>query len=530
MNKAPKYISTQWLLGLLLLFCLPHQTKAQQVPLLDQYYINPLVYNPAMAGHKNLFNGYLMRNQKFQGFDGGQIIHLLTLDAALKEGKYGVGLNLMSDDVGIFNNTQAMLSYSYRLKFANDHILRLGLSAGMADFRINMNQINADPSDPYLINNNYKRTKFSANLGVSYNYKNFRMGFAVPQLLNNSLQEDEATNTTSYQLSRHFLLSGGYRYLLSENHKLAVTPYILMRYAKNSPVQYDFNAIVEMENKGWFAVSYRNQYALGLNLGLHVLKNFKIGYSYDIGIQSSGRYSSNHHEILLGYTFKKKKSSSEPDRIMDKDVSMLRSLLAEKYKKIDRLREELEKMEQEEKLADEDRDGIPDTEDECPQTPPFYIVDQQGCPVDTDGDGVVDSEDYCPDTPGLAGNSGCPEQKEEKIEMPERLENVYFAFGKYYLTEYSRGKLETIIHLMVNNNDYILKMHGHTDDIGNDKTNDQLAYKRLITVKNYLTLNGVPENRILIVPHGERLPVVANTDSKSRAINRRVAFEIYSYR
>jgi type IX secretion system PorP/SprF family membrane protein len=528
MNKAPINQTKQWLLSLLFLFCLLPQTKAQQVPLLDQYYINPMVYNPAMAGYENLFNGYLMRNQKFQGFDGGQITHLLTLDAALKEGKYGVGLNLMSDDVGLFNNTQAMLSYSYRLKIGQHHFLRLGLSAGVADFRINMNGVQADLSDPSLINNDYKRTKFSANVGFSYSYKNLRVGLAIPQLLNNALEQEEADHTANYQLHRHFLASAGYRHQISQTHNLAVTPYILLRYAQNTPVQYDLNAVVDMKDKGWFALSYRDQYALGVNLGIHVLKNFKVGYSYDIGIRTSGRYSSNHHEILLGYTFRKK-SEDKPDRIMNNNESMLQSLLAEKYKKIDRLREELEKMEQEEKLADEDRDGVPDAEDECPQTPPFYIVDTKGCSVDSDKDGVVDSEDYCPDTPGIPENNGCPENKENRIEMPERLENVYFTFGKYYLTEYSRGKLETLIRLMKENDGYILKMHGHTDDIGTDKTNDELAYKRLVTIKNYLTLNSVPENRIIIVPHGEHLPVVANTDSKSRAINRRVAFEIYTY-
>ena len=186
-------------------------------------------------------------------------------------------------------------------------------------------------------------------------------------------------------------------------------------------------------------------------------------------------------------------------------------------------------MEKSDKLADEDRDGVPDERDNCPKTPPFYIVDEYGCPVDSDQDGVVDSEDYCPEIPGLVANNGCPEQKEERIEIEERLENIYFAFGKFELTEYSRRKLITVIKMMVENESYILKMHGHTDDIGSDNSNIELAHKRLITVKNYLILNGVPDNRIIIIPHGESQPAVANTDNKSRANNRRVTFELYDY-
>ena len=509
--------------------CFPFSSSiAQQVPLLDQYYINPNVYNPAASGANGLFNSYLLRNQKFMGFDGGQVTHIFTADASLKEGKYGAGLYLSSDDVGIFNNTQALLSYAYRLKFSNDHFLRFGLSAGISDFRMSMNKIQANPDDPYLISNNFKNMEFMANMGAYYTHKNLVIGLTVPQLLNNSVEDDEGDKKSSYELIRHAMLTGGYKIPIKQVKDLSVTPYLMLRYADNSPVQYDVNVIAELDNKGWFAVSYRNEFSVGLNLGVKVLKDFTIGYSYDIGIKKSGRYASNNHEFLIGYSLKRS-AKKEPDRILDNDISTLKTLLAEKYKKIDRLRKELEEMEERDKQSDEDRDGVPDDSDECPQTPPFYIVDEHGCPVDSDGDGVVDSEDFCPETPGSRANRGCPEQKEERIEMEERLENVYFAFGKYYLTEYSRRKLETLIRLMVENEFYILKMHGHTDDIGSDKSNDELAYKRLITVKNYLVLNGVPENRIIIVPHGERLPIVANTDNKSRANNRRVAFEVYSY-
>ncbi|NOU62044.1 PorP/SprF family type IX secretion system membrane protein [Marinifilum caeruleilacunae] len=514
---------------LLLLSCLfGKEVNAQQVPLLDQYYINPTVYNPAAAGANRLFNAYLMRNQKFADFDGGQVTHAFTADAALNEAKYGIGFNLINDNVGIFDNTQALLSYSYRLQIADDHFLRLGLAAGISDFRVNMNDLRANPSDPYLLNTDYKNTEFMANLGLYYTHKNIIVGLTIPQLLNNSVSENNDGAETSYKLVRHAMLSGGYEFDIPRIRDLSITPYVMMRYAKSSPVQFDVNVIAKLEEKGWFAVNYRDDFSVGLNVGVNVLKNFVIGYAYDIGIQKTGRYASNNHEFLIGYRLKGKRKR-EPERILDNDISTLKTLLAEKYKKIDRLRHELEQMEKEDKMADSDRDGVPDEMDECPKTPPFYIVDAKGCPVDSDMDGVVDSEDYCPEVPGIAANNGCPEQKEERIEMEERLENIYFAFGKFELTEYSRRKLQTVIRMMVENESYILKMHGHTDDIGSDSSNIELAYKRLTTVKNYLILNGVPDNRILIIPHGESKPIVENKDNQSRANNRRVTFEIYSY-
>lgn len=59
---------------------------------------------------------------------------------------------------------------------------------------------------------------------------------------------------------------------------------------------------------------------------------------------------------------------------------------------------------------DADGDGVPDNLDECPNTPKGAPVDSKGCPLDSDGDGVPDYMDDCPNTPaGAVVNSrGCP--------------------------------------------------------------------------------------------------------------------------
>jgi len=60
--------------------------------------------------------------------------------------------------------------------------------------------------------------------------------------------------------------------------------------------------------------------------------------------------------------------------------------------------------------VDTDGDGVPDTDDKCPNTPHGAVVDKHGCPIDTDGDGVPDGLDQCPNTPHGAkvDKVGCP--------------------------------------------------------------------------------------------------------------------------
>lgn len=53
---------------------------------------------------------------------------------------------------------------------------------------------------------------------------------------------------------------------------------------------------------------------------------------------------------------------------------------------------------------DSDHDGVPDYRDECPETPEAALgyLSETGCPIDSDGDGVYDYLDQCPGTPAAA--------------------------------------------------------------------------------------------------------------------------------
>ena len=62
---------------------------------------------------------------------------------------------------------------------------------------------------------------------------------------------------------------------------------------------------------------------------------------------------------------------------------------------------------------DTDKDGIPDVNDKCPYIK--GVLANEGCPFkDKDQDGVLDDEDECPNEHGLPENQGCPQKKEDK--------------------------------------------------------------------------------------------------------------------
>lgn len=66
-------------------------------------------------------------------------------------------------------------------------------------------------------------------------------------------------------------------------------------------------------------------------------------------------------------------------------------------------------------VRDEDKDGVPDKKDKCPQTPEGTTVDAEGCPLDRDGDGISDQLDACPDVKGVASAKGCPDKDGDSV-------------------------------------------------------------------------------------------------------------------
>ncbi|AWM94007.1 hypothetical protein DJ564_26120 [Pseudomonas sp. 31-12] len=71
-----------------------------------------------------------------------------------------------------------------------------------------------------------------------------------------------------------------------------------------------------------------------------------------------------------------------------------------------------------------------------------------------------------------------------------------------------------------------IELDGHSDNSGNRLTNRELSRRRALAVMEYFKANGIQESQITMRFHGERYPVVPNTNATNRAKNRRVAVRL----
>ncbi|MDV6320091.1 OmpA family protein [Chromohalobacter sp. HP20-39] len=198
------------------------------------------------------------------------------------------------------------------------------------------------------------------------------------------------------------------------------------------------------------------------------------------------------------------------------------------------------------KVVDSDGDGVPDTRDQCPNTPAGVAVDAQGCPLDSDGDGVADYKDECPGTPaGVDVNArgcpldsdgdGVPNYQDQCPDTPAGqevnalgcaadlvLENVNFEFDSAKLTSQAEAVLMDVAEKLSANETVDVRLEGYTDSIGSASYNKDLSQRRADSVKDFLVAHGVERNNITTMGYGEQNPIATNETPAGRAKNRRV--------
>lgn len=106
------------------------------------------------------------------------------------------------------------------------------------------------------------------------------------------------------------------------------------------------------------------------------------------------------------------------------------------------------------------------------------------------------------------------------------LNNIFFDFDKATLKSESFPELNRVVELMKERSGMQIEIAGHADATGPEPYNLQLSERRARSVVRYLTDNGVAQDRITVVFHGESKPVAPNTTADGRRRNRRVEFKI----
>lgn len=112
------------------------------------------------------------------------------------------------------------------------------------------------------------------------------------------------------------------------------------------------------------------------------------------------------------------------------------------------------------------------------------------------------------------------------------IRNIFFDFNRSHLHPTSLQELDALYDILVQHPDYKAELHGHTDWIGSDDFNEQLAKRRAYKARNYLIQRGIARHRLVPLAFGEHNPIARNTtpdgrdNEEGRKLNRRVEIRI----
>ena len=282
------------------------QVYGQQDPQYTQYMYNMNVINPAYAGSKeNLSFGLLYRTQ-WTTIDGAP--KTATFFGHLPVGeKTGLGLSIISDEVGPIKETNAYADFSYTLQLNGDHRIAFGLKAGATFHDIGLADIDLiDPNDPFFQNINTT----TPNIGVGFFYytDNYYLAGSVPNILN-SVHLDADGNKLGSE-DAHYFFTGGYVFELSENIKLK--PSFLVKSAFSAPTSFDVNLNALFHDKFEIGASYRLDDSFSGLINFAITPTVRIGYAYDSVTSDIKKYAPASHEFMLLFdlNFPKKVSRS----------------------------------------------------------------------------------------------------------------------------------------------------------------------------------------------------------------------------
>lgn len=285
------------------------RSLAQQDPQYNLYQFNPLLINPAFAGARDALQVIASHRQQWLSFPGAPVTTCFTLHSPLFNRKLGAGLTIINDEIGPRNVFSAYGNLAYILQLSSKLKLNFGVNAGYNRYQFRFSEVKFhDVEAPTELRHNITPGTMDINAGLFLHGSGFFAGISASHLNNPSVYTYEPVSANSdkftYRLRTHLFISGGYSFLLS--NKAVFAPTVLFKQI-GEIYTMDVNLNFLLYKKFWIGGFYRYSYGVGGLFQYLVNDRFKVGYSYDTGLQSSGRLGGSH-EIMIGFDYMVKKS------------------------------------------------------------------------------------------------------------------------------------------------------------------------------------------------------------------------------
>ena len=289
---------------------------AQQDPHYTQYMYNMNVINPAYAGSKESLSFGLLYRKQWVDIEDAPTTFSLSGSAPIGR-NVGLGLSLISDEIGPVSEQNAYADFSYTLNLGGEHRLALGLKAGATFHKVGLysdigeNNV-PDLNDP-AFSENSSNVYPNVGTGVFYYTQKYYIAFSVPNMLK-SKHLDVVNNVGGRKQfgteSLHYFLTGGYVFDISPSVKFK--PFAMLKSAFDAPLSVDVSTNFLFNEKFEIGATYRLDDSFGAMVNYAISPSLRIGYAYDHIVSDLNITTPSSHEVILLFdiNFSKKVSQS----------------------------------------------------------------------------------------------------------------------------------------------------------------------------------------------------------------------------
>ena len=279
--------------------------KGQQNSPITNYMFSNMVFNPAFAGQSGGISITGLIREQWFGFKDSEgygtsapETMFLTIDSPIRAIHGGVGGMVEQDKLGAFKNTTVKLGYAYKAEIGPGSF-SAGLQVGFQNGKFDYSKLHAvNGSDPLFTSDQAKSDMiFDKALGLYYRVPDkFYIGLSSDQLLQSK------GNSTQYQLNRTYYLNGGYQWDIPNYPAFQLQPSAIVMF-DGAAYTFSVSGLLWYNNKFYGGLAYRLQDAASILAGL-MIKGFRLGLAYDIGVSKMMKYSNGSFEVMLNYVLK----------------------------------------------------------------------------------------------------------------------------------------------------------------------------------------------------------------------------------
>lgn len=292
--KKINYISYKILLLSVLFSTITH---AQQDSQHTQYMYNPVNFNPAYAGSREVLSAFGMHRTQWVGLDGAPVTNNVSVHTPIANSKIGLGLSFINDRIGPSDENSISVDFSYSIETSQDFKLAFGLKATANLLNVDFTKLNQMPGDPELEFNIDNR--FSPNIGAGifwYSQQTY-VGLSVPNLLETRHFDGENNSVAKERM--HYYFIAGHVFDLSST--IQFKPSLLVKTVIDAPLQVDVSGNFLFNEKFTLGVAYRWSAAISGMAGFQITDSLMVGYAYDAETTKLANYNSGSHEIFLRF-------------------------------------------------------------------------------------------------------------------------------------------------------------------------------------------------------------------------------------